>query len=107
MHAISHIHVLVSAHSQDVLGHWEVPIYNDTYVMLFFGLVKKLVSRYLTDSPDKASALQNDLLCGQGEGESPNDCVHSTRGMFYHPWGFSVSFITLSPPPPPLLPRGC
>ena len=39
---------------QDVLGHWEVPIYNDTYVMLFFGLVKKLVSKYFAGSPDEA-----------------------------------------------------
>ena len=71
---------------QDVLRNWYVPLYNDTYVMLFFGILKKLVSKYLTDDPNKvitlcmcvcvyiyvyillqqAQSLQNDLLCGQG-----------------------------------------
>lgn len=36
-----------------MLGKWEVPIYNDTYVMLFFGLLKKLVSKWLTEDADK------------------------------------------------------
>lgn len=44
-----------SSLSQEVLGHWEVPIYNDTYVMLFFGLLKKLVSKWLTTDPNKVS----------------------------------------------------
>lgn len=38
---------------QEVLGKWEVPIYNDTYVMLFFGLLKKLVAKWLVDDPNK------------------------------------------------------
>jgi pyruvate,water dikinase len=38
--------------------------------MIFFGLLKKLVSKYLTDDIDKAQSLQNDLLCGQGDVES-------------------------------------
>ena len=32
---------------QDVLGKWQIPILNDTYVMLFFGLLKKLVARWM------------------------------------------------------------
>ena len=44
-----------SSLSQEVLGRWEVPIYNDTYVMLFFGLLKKLVSKWLTTDPNKVS----------------------------------------------------
>jgi pyruvate,water dikinase len=56
--------------NESVLGNWSVPIYNDTYVMIFFGLLKKLVSKYLTDDIDKAQSLQNDLLCGQGDVES-------------------------------------
>ena len=30
-----------------MLGKWEVPVYNDTYVMLFFGLLKNMVSGWL------------------------------------------------------------
>ena len=44
-----------SSLSQEVLGRWEVPIYNDTYVMLFFGLLKKLVSKWLTTDPNEVS----------------------------------------------------
>ena len=36
-----------------MLGKWEVPIYNDTYVMLFFGFLKKLVSKWLIEDADK------------------------------------------------------
>lgn len=59
---------------------------NDTYVMLFFGLLKKLVEKWMNMDSDKvvwletlfkftmshfiiplqAQSLQNDLLCGQG-----------------------------------------
>jgi pyruvate,water dikinase len=55
---------------KDVLGHWEVPIINDAYVMLFFGLLKKMVQKYLVEDSTKAESLQNDLLCGQGNVES-------------------------------------
>jgi len=41
--------------SQEVLGRWEVPMYNDTYVMLFFGLLKKLVSKWLTSDANEVS----------------------------------------------------
>ena len=44
-----------SSPSQEVLGRWEVPIYNDTYVMLFFGLLKKLVSKWLTTDANEVS----------------------------------------------------
>ena len=44
-----------SSPSQEVLGRWEVPIYNDTYVMLFFGLLKKLVSKWLTTDANQVS----------------------------------------------------
>ncbi|XP_062522219.1 prodigiosin synthesizing transferase PigC-like isoform X2 [Corticium candelabrum] len=55
----------------NMLDKWEVPIYNDTYVMIFFGLLKKLVTRFMcTGDDDKAQSLQNDLLCGQGDVES-------------------------------------
>eukprot|EP00118_Oscarella_pearsei_P005272 m.24046 g.24046 ORF g.24046 m.24046 type:complete len:980 (+) comp28565_c0_seq3:186-3125(+) len=55
----------------NILDKWEVPIINDTYVMLFFGILKKLVGRFLCHGDDdKAQTLQNDLLCGQGDVES-------------------------------------
>lgn len=55
---------------KEVLGRWTVPIYNDTYVMIFFGILKKLVAQYLTTDANEAQSLQNDLLCGQGDVES-------------------------------------
>ena len=42
-----------------MLGRWEVPIYNDTYVMLFFGLLKKLVSKWLTADANQVSKTVN------------------------------------------------
>ena len=52
-----HVHVFVCVMSvfipQELLGKWEVPIYNDTYVMLFFGLLKKLVSKWLVEDTNK------------------------------------------------------
>ena len=47
--------------SQEVLGHWEVPIYNDTYVMLFFGLLKKLVSKWLTSDAIEVSETEHNV----------------------------------------------
>ena len=38
------------------MGKWEVPIYNDTYVIIFFGFNKKLVSKWLTDDPDEVKS---------------------------------------------------
>ncbi|XP_065909543.1 rifampicin phosphotransferase-like isoform X2 [Dysidea avara] len=57
---------------KNVIGRWEVPIYNDIYVMFFFGLLKKYTGRWVVtgDSDDKVQSLQNDLLCGQGDVES-------------------------------------
>ena len=39
--------------SQNVFGRWLIPIYNDTYVMLFFGLLQRLVSSYLSVNIEK------------------------------------------------------
>ncbi|XP_065843613.1 rifampicin phosphotransferase-like [Oscarella lobularis] len=55
----------------NVVDRWEVPVINDSYVILFFGILKKLVSSLLCKGDgDKAQSLQNDLLCGQGDVES-------------------------------------
>eukprot|EP01137_Pigoraptor_chileana_P023651 Opistho-2@90297 len=57
---------------ENIIHKWETPIINDTYVMLFFGQLKKMVSKIFKDDkdPNKAQSLQNDLLCGQGDVES-------------------------------------
>ncbi|NBW80871.1 phosphoenolpyruvate synthase [bacterium] len=52
-----------------VLKHWQAPIVNDTRCMVFFGLLKTLVERWISKGDD-VSTLQNDLLCGQGDLES-------------------------------------
>lgn len=40
-----------------MLGRWLIPIYNDTYVMLFFGLLQRLVASYLSVDIEKVSCL--------------------------------------------------
>ena len=83
------LHSHTHTHSQEVLGNWEIPIMNDTYVMVFFGLLKSLVAKWLSSDATvvssytctpctmysvhnayvqlmQAQSLQNDLLCGQG-----------------------------------------
>jgi len=52
-----------------ILKKWQPPIINDYLCMLFFGLLKKLTAKWVQVDADK-SALQNDLLCGQGNLES-------------------------------------
>ena len=42
-----------------MLGKWEVPIYNDMYVMLFFGILKKLVSKWLAENPTQVEHNRN------------------------------------------------
>ena len=39
-----------------MLGRWTIPIYNDTYVMIFFGILKKLVGQYLTTDANEVRA---------------------------------------------------
>ena len=48
-------------HPQEVLGKWETPIMNDACVMLFFGLLKSLVSKWLTSDSNAVSLCQS--LC--------------------------------------------
>jgi pyruvate,water dikinase len=61
------------AHVQDVeerlLSRWQAPIINDTRCMVFFGALKRLTEKWVTEGQG-AGALQNDLLCGQGDLES-------------------------------------
>ena len=53
----------------ELLKHWQAPIINDYLCMIFFGLLKKFTEKWVTEGEENA-ALQNDLLCGEGDLES-------------------------------------
>lgn len=43
---------------------WHAPLVNDFFAMIFYGVLKKLISKWQIDSHD---TLQNDLMIGQGD----------------------------------------
>ena len=55
------------AHYRDLegrlLAHWDAPLVNDLFAMLFYGLLRRLCSAWLRDT---AGTLQNDLVGEQG-----------------------------------------
>ncbi|HEX5159641.1 MAG TPA: PEP/pyruvate-binding domain-containing protein [Ktedonobacterales bacterium] len=55
------------AHYRDLegrlLAHWDAPLVNDLFAMLFYGLLRRLCISWCGD---KAGTLQNDLVSGQG-----------------------------------------
>jgi pyruvate,water dikinase len=51
----------------NLLWNWKAPIINDFYVMIFYGILKKLCNSWCLDTN---GSLQNDLLCGEGNIES-------------------------------------
>jgi len=50
-----------------LLWNWKAPIINDFFVMVFYGVLKRLC---VTWCGDETESLQNDLLCGEGDIES-------------------------------------
>jgi rifampicin phosphotransferase len=58
--------VLYKEMEDKLLWEWKAPIINDFFVMVFYGTLKKLCVSWCGD----ASALQNDLICGEGGIES-------------------------------------
>lgn len=50
-----------------LLWNWKAPIINDFYVMIYFGLLRKLAKAWCGDQTD---SLQNDLVCGEPGVES-------------------------------------
>jgi len=50
-----------------LLWNWKAPIINDFYVMIFFGVLKRLCGGWCKD---ESGSLQNDLICGEGGLES-------------------------------------
>ncbi len=50
-----------------LLWNWQAPIINDFYVMVHYGLLRKLCRDWCGD---ESQSLQNDLICGNGDIES-------------------------------------
>ena len=48
---------------RELLRHWRAPLVNDFLAMIFFGVLGRLVEKWLPGAPP---ALANDLLCGEG-----------------------------------------
>jgi len=48
----------------ELLRHWRTPLVNDFFAMIDFGVLCRMIERWL---PDAAPTLANDLLCGEGE----------------------------------------
>lgn len=46
-----------------LLRHWRAPLVNDFFAMIFFGVLVRLVEKWLPGAPP---TLANDLLCGEG-----------------------------------------
>ena len=57
----------LAAHERDLerqlLLHWDAPLVNDFFAMIFYGLARKLTAKWCDDAD---GTLQNDLLCGEG-----------------------------------------
>ena len=47
----------------ELLRHWRAPLVNDFFAMIFFGVLCRLIEKWLPGAPP---ALANDLLCGEG-----------------------------------------
>ncbi len=63
-------HELMAVHRQmeeRLLWNWHAPIINDFYVMMHYGLLRKLCETWCGD---ESQSLQNDLICGNGDIES-------------------------------------
>lgn len=48
---------------EKLLRHWRAPLVNDFFAMIFFGVLVRLVERWMPGAPP---TLANDLLCGEG-----------------------------------------
>ena len=50
---------------RDLLFHWRAPLVNDFFAMIWFGVLGRLVDRWLAGAPP-TTTLANDLLVGEG-----------------------------------------
>lgn len=61
------LHELASLYrelEQKLLRHWDAPLTNDFFAMIFYGLLRKMTEQLAMDD-SRFSGLYNDLLCGQ------------------------------------------
>jgi pyruvate,water dikinase len=56
-----------------MLWNWKAPIINDFFVMVFYGILRKMCASWCGDS---TGSLQNGLLCGDGQLESAAPADH-------------------------------
>jgi phosphohistidine swiveling domain-containing protein len=59
----------------ELLTHWDAPLINDFFAMIFYGLLKKLVTRWHNDT---TGALQNSLISLTGDIISTEPAQHMT-----------------------------
>lgn len=81
---------------RSLLQRWRVPILNDFYTMIFFGLLRKLIEKWNLDA---SGTLQNDLLTGQGgiiSAEPPERLAEIASSIRQHPELVEI-FATASP----------
>src|SRR5207249_12137830 len=68
------------AHYRDLRGRlllkWDAPLVNDFFAMIFYGLLRHLVTRWCDDP---AGTLQNDLISGEGGIVSAEPAVRMQR----------------------------
>ena len=57
------LHELYREMEKALLWNWRAPIINDFFVMIYYGMLKKLCGQWCGDA---TGSLQNDLLCGEG-----------------------------------------
>jgi len=65
---------------EGLLARWRTPIVNDFFAMIYFGLLSRLVKRWLPGAPD---TLLNDLLAGQG-GVASVEAVQAFEALAVH-----------------------
>ena len=59
-------HELIAVYGEmqrDIMEQWRAPIINDLFVMVNYGILKKLCASWCGDT---SGSLQNDLICGEG-----------------------------------------
>lgn len=57
------LHALYRRLEEDLLRHWQPPLVNDFFAMIWFGVLGRLTEKWLPDAPP---TLVNDLLAGEG-----------------------------------------
>lgn len=66
-----------------LLWRWQAPIINDFFVMVFYGMLRRICASWCGD---QGGSLQNDLLCGEGgiESTKPTEMLMDLARMARH-----------------------